>query len=350
VLADCERALGRPERAIDLFRTAERDKLGREDAIELLIVAAGARADLGQHEAAVAMLQVRELTSGDDEWAARLRYAYADSLLAGGRSEEAREWFARAAEVDEDSVTDAAERLLELDGVALEDDDDDLDEEDGEPVTGSTDQDDTGEDGDAVAHGDADREDEDGDPDSSAAAHGDAGEDEDGDDLDSGAAAYGDAGGDEDDERRDLGASETRAAPTAGLDLGAADDARVSDPVPAGRGDSFAVIDADELAEELAVVEAEEGRDGAGDDDPRAVAPATAGPPDVTPDADLGDPATGQSSPDPADGAADEVAAADEPDDDNKTLPEAGLIDAAEDSPGDASGGGAQGGTGTARA
>nr|WP_239107920.1 tetratricopeptide repeat protein [Spirilliplanes yamanashiensis] len=130
VIADCERALGRPERAIDLFRTAERDKLGREDAIELLIVAAGARTDLGQHDAAVAMLQVRELTSGSDEWAARLRYAYADSLLAAGRPEEARAWFAKAAEVDEDSVTDAAERLLELDGVQLEGDDLDDDEDD----------------------------------------------------------------------------------------------------------------------------------------------------------------------------------------------------------------------------
>ena len=138
VLADCERALGRPEKAIDLFRTAEREKLAREDAIELLIVTAGARGDLDQFDAAVAMLQVRELTSGDDEWAARLRYAYADALLAADRREEAREWFARAADVDEDSVTDAAERLLELDGVQLEDDDfedegdDQFEDEDGD--------------------------------------------------------------------------------------------------------------------------------------------------------------------------------------------------------------------------
>ena len=85
VLADCERALGRPEKAIDLFRLADREKLSQDEAIELLIVAAGARGDLGQHDAAVAMLQVRELTADDDEaWAARLRYAYADALLDGG--------------------------------------------------------------------------------------------------------------------------------------------------------------------------------------------------------------------------------------------------------------------------
>ncbi len=131
-LADCERALGRPERAIDLFRGADREAMDKAGAIELLIVAAGARGDLGQHDAAVAMLQVKELTSEEDaEWAARLRYAYADALLAADRRDEAREWFSRAAAADEDDVTDAAERLLELDGVTIEGDDDE-DDEDGD--------------------------------------------------------------------------------------------------------------------------------------------------------------------------------------------------------------------------
>src|SRR5207344_322092 len=91
---------------------------------------AGARGDLGQKDAAVAMLQVRELTADAEEsWAARLRYAYADALLDAGRGEEAREWFSRAAEIDTEQVTDAAERLLELDGVQIEDDEE-FDEED----------------------------------------------------------------------------------------------------------------------------------------------------------------------------------------------------------------------------
>ncbi|WP_246569026.1 tetratricopeptide repeat protein [Polymorphospora rubra] len=131
VLADSERALGRPERAIDLFRGADRDALDPATAIELLIVAAGARGDLGQGEAAVAMLQVRELSGKATEpWAGRLRYAYADSLLAVGRRDEAREWFARAVEADEDGETDAAERLLELDGVQIEGDDEELEDGD----------------------------------------------------------------------------------------------------------------------------------------------------------------------------------------------------------------------------
>ncbi|MEU8377415.1 tetratricopeptide repeat protein [Micromonospora sp. NPDC048894] len=130
VLADCERALGRPERAIDLFRGADSAKLDKAVAVELLIVAGGARADLGQKDAAVAMLQVPELTTDVAEpWTARLRYAYADALLAVGRREEAREWFSRAADVDADGETDAPERLLELDGVVIEGDD-----EDDEPV------------------------------------------------------------------------------------------------------------------------------------------------------------------------------------------------------------------------
>lgn len=134
VIADAERALGRPDRAIDLFRSADLSKLEPATAMELLVVAAGARADLGQHAAAVAMLQVPELGStATQPWVARLRYAYADALLAVGRRAEAREWFARAAAVDDDLSTDAAERLLDLDGVRLDEaEDDETDEVEGE--------------------------------------------------------------------------------------------------------------------------------------------------------------------------------------------------------------------------
>jgi HAD superfamily hydrolase (TIGR01450 family) len=119
VLADCERALGRPARAIDIYRSVQPGDLAPAEAIELLIVAAGARADLGQRDAAVAMLQVTELDA-DQPWAARLRYAYADALLATGRKTQAREWFARAAASDDEFLTDAAERLLDIDGVVLD--------------------------------------------------------------------------------------------------------------------------------------------------------------------------------------------------------------------------------------
>src|SRR6266545_6658766 len=133
LIADCERALGRPERAIDIYRAVDARQLDRDDLTELLIVAAGARRDLGQIEAALAMLQVPGLRSRSHEsWVARLRYAYADLLAASGRTDEAREWLHRAVDVDPEGTTGAAERLLELDGVVLTDDTDDTDESDGE--------------------------------------------------------------------------------------------------------------------------------------------------------------------------------------------------------------------------
>jgi hypothetical protein len=43
-----------------------------------------------------------------------LSYAYADTLLAMGRSEEAVQWFLRAAAADVDGVTDAEDRVADL--------------------------------------------------------------------------------------------------------------------------------------------------------------------------------------------------------------------------------------------
>jgi hypothetical protein len=176
-IADSERALGRPERAVDLFRGADMEALDKAGAIELLIVAAGARGDLGQHDAAVAMLQVKELTSNDDaEWAARLRYAYADALLAADRRDEAREWFSRAAAVDEDQLTDATERLLELDGITIDDDEDEDEDDLRDAAEGGDDEDDLRD----AAEGDDDEDDEDdADRDAENRAGPPAGEDDD---------------------------------------------------------------------------------------------------------------------------------------------------------------------------
>jgi tetratricopeptide (TPR) repeat protein len=128
-MADCERGLGRPERALEMLRSPEAATLDSPGRVELLIVAAGARADLGELEAAVITLQVPQLRSSEREpWLARLQSAYADALAAVGRDDEAREWLERAAENDEDGSTGAAERVAELDGfhfVDVDDEDDD---------------------------------------------------------------------------------------------------------------------------------------------------------------------------------------------------------------------------------
>ena len=110
VMADCERGLGNPLKALNLAGSAEVKRLEKAEEIEMRIVASGARRDLGEFDAAVVTLQCKELKNETDEWALRLRYAYADALDAANRKEEAREWFAKCAELDVDEVTDAQER------------------------------------------------------------------------------------------------------------------------------------------------------------------------------------------------------------------------------------------------
>ncbi len=122
VMADCERGMGRPERALAMAGEPEVQKLDRAGQVEMRMVAAGARRDMGQADAAVVTLQSPELASNSIQpWTARLRYAYADALLAVGREDEAREWFAKALEADQSGSTDASDRLAELDGVEFVD-------------------------------------------------------------------------------------------------------------------------------------------------------------------------------------------------------------------------------------
>lgn len=117
MIADCERALGKPEKAITLARAGAAKDLPDEIRVELTIVEAGARQDLGDAGAALRTLEAAPLHSRSREpWSIRLRYAYAETLLAVGRTDEAAEWFHRAAAIDNDDVTDAAERALELEG------------------------------------------------------------------------------------------------------------------------------------------------------------------------------------------------------------------------------------------
>ena len=110
VLADCERGLGKPLKALALAGAPEVKKLQKEQAVEMRIVTAGARRDMGDFEAAVVTLQSDDLNISNQPWSIRLRYAYADALSAVGRTDEARKWFARTAEIDVENETDASER------------------------------------------------------------------------------------------------------------------------------------------------------------------------------------------------------------------------------------------------
>ena len=122
MMADCERALGRLDRALDLVSGPEARSADPATRIELKIVESGIRRDQGLPEAAVAALQLPEITEGRIRaGSARLFYAYADALLEAGRDDESREWFRKAAIADADGETDAAERFEELDQVLIDD-------------------------------------------------------------------------------------------------------------------------------------------------------------------------------------------------------------------------------------
>jgi tetratricopeptide (TPR) repeat protein len=131
VLADCERALGRPEVALRLVAEALADRPDPEETVELRIVESGARLDLGEDAAARLVLEAAlgnrldpaTLEPGD---APRLRLAsaYADLLEIQGENGRAMDWLVAIAAADPEDLTGAVERL----GIEFTDlEDDDLD-------------------------------------------------------------------------------------------------------------------------------------------------------------------------------------------------------------------------------
>jgi tetratricopeptide (TPR) repeat protein len=93
VMADCERGLGRPDRALDMARSEEAKDLDAPGKVELAIVAAGARTDLGQLDAAVSELEIAQLDINRAfSYSPRLFRAYAEALTAAGRAAEAAKW------------------------------------------------------------------------------------------------------------------------------------------------------------------------------------------------------------------------------------------------------------------
>jgi tetratricopeptide (TPR) repeat protein len=122
LMADCERALGRLDRALELVTGPEASAADRQTQLELRIVESGIRRDQGLLDAAVVALQGPELRGGRIRPEhARLYYAYADALLQAGREDDAREWFGRAAAADVEGETDAAERVEALDDIGFDD-------------------------------------------------------------------------------------------------------------------------------------------------------------------------------------------------------------------------------------
>ncbi|WP_231949598.1 hypothetical protein [Alloactinosynnema sp. L-07] len=254
VMADCERALGRPERALELAKEAGSD-LSPDVAVELRIVSAGARRDMGQLEAAVVGLQGPDLDpKRRDPWSARLFYAYADNLEAAGRTEDAIRWFLNAAQADDDEDTDAAERAFALgadesevasalpgETIEIEDDVDPDADADNSADTDDADGGSTIADG--IGHRDNDGADD--------TAHSDvAGSDIDGVDLSDDTADVGRAGGDvASDVDGDVAAAGSLASGDIAVDDDAADHSLAD-------GDAANDVDGDVAAEDVAGVSA----------------------------------------------------------------------------------------------
>ena len=125
VLADCERALGRPEVALRLVREALAEQPDAEETVELRLVEAGARQDLDEAPAARLVLEAAlggsprpDSVDLTDPAVLRLSAAYADLLEAAGEDTLAEEWQAAVAAHTPEEVDDvefSEEELPEAD-------------------------------------------------------------------------------------------------------------------------------------------------------------------------------------------------------------------------------------------
>lgn len=97
LMVDCERGIGRPEKALELGRSVPRASLDIPVQVALAIAMSGARLDLGQADAALTELQIPQL---DPErafvWSPALFDAYATVLEDLGRADEAEQWWQRS--------------------------------------------------------------------------------------------------------------------------------------------------------------------------------------------------------------------------------------------------------------
>ena len=97
MMADCERGLGRPDRALDISRSDEAKSLDTAGQVDMAIVTSGARMDMEQFDAAVTALEIPQLDKNRAfSFSPRLFRAYADALEAAGRMEESAQWNDRA--------------------------------------------------------------------------------------------------------------------------------------------------------------------------------------------------------------------------------------------------------------
>ena len=114
VIADCERALGRPERAVALAEEAVRARISNDVRAEAVIVAASALADMKRYDQTLALLRrVRTRQDVAEPHVLRIWYVTTDLLARSGRREEAERTFRKIFRHDA-AAFDVAERLAQL--------------------------------------------------------------------------------------------------------------------------------------------------------------------------------------------------------------------------------------------
>ncbi|MDK8100269.1 MAG: HAD-IIA family hydrolase [Winkia neuii] len=101
--ADCERGMGKPQKALDIIGDTSTAGMSVADQAELALVASGARADLGEPDAGLLViddfLATRKVE--DDETLSRLLQVKVDRLRELGRDEEAQQTEAQIPAVPE---------------------------------------------------------------------------------------------------------------------------------------------------------------------------------------------------------------------------------------------------------
>ncbi|MGA7206442.1 MAG: hypothetical protein WBX27_17655, partial [Specibacter sp.] len=102
LMADCERGLGRPDKALDLIKSEDAATLDTAGKVELAIVESGARGDLGELDAALSALEIPQLDINRAfSFSPRLFRAYGMVLRAAGRKDEAKTWERQALVAEE---------------------------------------------------------------------------------------------------------------------------------------------------------------------------------------------------------------------------------------------------------
>jgi hypothetical protein len=129
LMVDCERGLGRPEKALELSRSVDASTLPTPVRVELAIARSGARLDLGQTQSALDELRIPELQRDvAHSYSPALFAAYATVLEDLGRTDEAAEWHAladraidaleAAADPGETETVQVAEEWIDIEGEA----------------------------------------------------------------------------------------------------------------------------------------------------------------------------------------------------------------------------------------